>query len=139
MIYSYMQILKVARKQANQIGCVENHFNSRMMTGTNETIGTSQNGTISFGNNDSKHFVSRSLKSLKIVSIIIGTFFLCWGPYIGFNFWCLDNAKPIPYLGDLLTTFLAFTNSSVNPYLIIMFNRDFKIAFRNIFKSRQQE
>uniref|UniRef100_A0A0L8H0I4 G-protein coupled receptors family 1 profile domain-containing protein n=1 Tax=Octopus bimaculoides TaxID=37653 RepID=A0A0L8H0I4_OCTBM len=72
MIYSYVQILKVARKQANQIGCVENHFNSSMMTGTNETIGTSQNGTISFGNNDSKHFVSRSLKSLKIVSIIIG-------------------------------------------------------------------
>jgi hypothetical protein len=63
-----------------------------------------------------------------------GTFFLCWGPYVLLNLWAVNNdSKKVPYAADFLTTFLAFSNSSVNPYIFAFLNRDFKAAWKGMF------
>lgn len=69
-----------------------------------------------------------------LFAFVSGAFFLCWGPYVILNYWGVQNAdQGIPYIADLLTTLLAFSNSAVNPFVFMFLTRDFRFAVRLIF------
>ena len=61
---------------------------------------------------------------------------MCWGPYVAINLWSVNVMRPnssgmtVPYLADLFTTLLAFSNSALNPFIFIFLTRDFRLAVR---------
>lgn len=77
--------------------------------------------------------VGGSKMSIFLCSLFSGAFFLCWGPYVCLNFWSVNNElQAVPYVADLLTTFLAFTNSSLNPVIFTALSKDFRMSTKCI-------
>lgn len=60
---------------------------------------------------------------------------MCWSPYLLLTLWSVNNETiPVPYSVDLLTTLLAFANSSINPVIFTLLNRDFRNATKRIIR-----
>ncbi len=60
---------------------------------------------------------------------------MCWGPYVVQNLWAINNDQTrVPYLVDMTTTLLAFSNSAVNPFVFIFLTRDFRFAVRMLLR-----
>ncbi|CAH1772649.1 unnamed protein product [Owenia fusiformis] len=156
MLFSYFRIIQVARRQARRIAAIQAQITQDCDTGESTSAGqndmeteTNTNKTRRFQFFKSKNgrkketnvtakkmnAVTKNLKTLKTVFIVVGAFFICWGPYVVLNFWFVnyDDAK-VPYIADLLTTLLAFSNSAVNPYVFTLLNRDFRYAMRRMTK-----
>ena len=76
-------------------------------------------------------------KVVKLLLIVLFCFLGCWAPFMIYRLlkMVLPDGKFDPpeavYTG---TTVLAMTNSSMNPVLYALFNRNFRMAFRNIYR-----
>ena len=76
-------------------------------------------------------------KVVKLLLIVLFCFLGCWAPFMFYRLlkMILSDEKFDPpeavYTG---TTVLAMTNSAMNPILYALFNRNFRFAFRNIYR-----
>ncbi len=76
-------------------------------------------------------------KVVKLLLIVLFCFLGCWAPFMFYRLlkMILSDQKFDPpeavYTG---TTVLAMTNSSMNPVLYALFNRNFRFAFKNIYR-----
>lgn len=73
-------------------------------------------------------------KAAKTLSIIMGTYSLCWFPFFIFNVTDPIIGYKIPFTAWQLALWLGYVNSTINPFLYYFFNRTFRQAFIRILK-----
>ncbi|KAJ7994282.1 hypothetical protein DPEC_G00264270 [Dallia pectoralis] len=83
--------------------------------------------------------MSRSSKPLKVMTVLIVTFFICWLPYHVFVVLELNhqnyNLKAIE-TGLVIGTTVATANSFMNPILYVFMGNDFKQKFKSSMRSK---
>ncbi|KAM9446659.1 chemerin-like receptor 1 [Clarias gariepinus] len=82
--------------------------------------------------------MAKSSKPFKIMTALIGTFFLCWLPYHTFMLAELTHGFPIEIiaLGLKIGTSIASANSFLNPILYVFMGSDFRRKFKNSILSK---
>ncbi|KAK6188501.1 hypothetical protein SNE40_004664 [Patella caerulea] len=124
MLFSYIKIVLIARDHIRRIDAIHRPIELPINENNNKVKDDLPVSQPKF---------SKSLKMVQRVFIAVGVFFLCWGPYVILNFWSVNNEEvPVPYIADLLVTLLAFANSSINPVIFIILNKDFRHSIRNL-------
>jgi hypothetical protein len=82
-------------------------------------------------------------KALKVLIIIFLVFVLFWTPFFLINavsaFCGGDRCEFISDNLLLVTTWLGYASSSINPIVYTMFNKSFRIAFINLLKCQTQQ
>ena len=71
-------------------------------------------------------------KAAKTLSIIMGTYSLCWCPFFVCNIIDPFIGYRIPFTVWQLALWLGYVNSTINPFLYYFFNRTFRKAFTRI-------
>uniref|UniRef100_A0A8C9S4Y4 G-protein coupled receptors family 1 profile domain-containing protein n=1 Tax=Scleropages formosus TaxID=113540 RepID=A0A8C9S4Y4_SCLFO len=117
IIVLYMKILLVARRQAFSI---QSRVCANMSLEKRATLNKTQP------------------KATKTLGIVVGVYFICWGPW----FLCTLIDPIIPFFSPLLTeilTWFAYCNSVTNPVIYAFsftwFQKPFKSAFQKILDS----
>ncbi|XP_063167849.1 C5a anaphylatoxin chemotactic receptor 1-like [Candoia aspera] len=78
---------------------------------------------------------AHSKKTLKVVLVVVVSFFVCWAPYhvAGLIMASMDRWNPLFLLVntlDPLTVALAYINSCINPIIYVIAGQDFKAKIR---------
>ncbi|KAI1725500.1 7 transmembrane receptor (rhodopsin family) domain-containing protein [Ditylenchus destructor] len=74
-------------------------------------------------------------KARLTLGVIMGTFLLCWLPFFVINVWRSLFPNFFPQSVFQVVTWLGYANSTANPIIYGIFNRDFRRAFsRIVFK-----
>ena len=89
--------------------------------------------------NKGKRHILRELKATKTIAIVIGVFIVCWLPgfiLIVLSLWCVScfepfvESKALSLAVRIIFVFvLPVMNSSVNPLIYTLFNKEFRSAF----------
>ncbi|KAI6177477.1 G-PROTEIN-RECEP-F1-2 domain-containing protein [Aphelenchoides bicaudatus] len=69
-------------------------------------------------------------KARLTLGVIMGTFLLCWFPFFIINIWRSFYPDFFPPQVFQVVTWLGYLNSTVNPIIYGIFNRDFRRAFK---------
>ncbi|XP_017307556.1 chemerin-like receptor 1 [Ictalurus punctatus] len=82
--------------------------------------------------------MAKSTKPFKIMTALIGTFFICWLPYHTFVLVELNQSLPndIIAFGLKIGTAVASANSFLNPVLYVFMGNDFRQKFKNSILSK---
>lgn len=81
-------------------------------------------------------------KATKVLGVVFFTFVICWSPFFVINFTqaFVDREQLAKYISnELMTTFLwlGYISSTINPVIYTVFNRNFRLAFRQLLLCRQ--
>lgn len=120
MLFAYGKIFMAARRQARWIHAIDQQMNqSPMRTDPSRRVQT----------HVESHSLKKEQKAVKTLGLIIGVFLLCWLP-----FFCLNMARPLKGYSIsplVLEAFmwLGYANSSLNPFLYALFNKNYRHAF----------
>ena len=98
--------------------------------------------------NKGKRRILRELKATKTISVVIGVFIVCWLPafiLIVMSFWCsvcFESFQKSPTLAQVVTipfiSVLPVMNSSLNPLIYTVFNKEFRAAFSRMLCRRRE-
>lgn len=82
--------------------------------------------------------MAKSTKPFKIMTALIGTFFICWLPYHTFVLAELNHSLPSHIIasGLMIGTSVASANSFLNPILYVFMGNDFRQKFKNSILSK---
>lgn len=98
--------------------------------------------------NKGKRRILRELKATKTISVVIGVFIVCWLPafiLIVMSSWCsvcFESFQKNPTLAQVVTipfiSVLPVMNSSLNPLIYTVFNKEFRAAFSRMLCRRRE-
>lgn len=98
--------------------------------------------------NKGKRRILRELKATKTISVVIGVFIVCWLPafiLIVMSHWCsacFESFQKSPTLAQVVTipfiSVLPVMNSSLNPLIYTVFNKEFRAAFSRMLCRRRE-
>ncbi|RCN39382.1 hypothetical protein ANCCAN_14696 [Ancylostoma caninum] len=71
-------------------------------------------------------------KARLTLGVIMGTFLVCWLPFFLMNIWHSWSPGSINHSVVAAVTWLGYANSTANPLIYSIFNRDFRRAFGRI-------
>lgn len=86
-----------------------------------------------------KNFTSnlrQEKKAARQLGVIMGAFILCWLPYIIIFIVTAYCERCVSSPVHTASIWLGYLNSAMNPFLYALCNRNFKRAFRNMFRRR---
>ncbi|CAD5113096.1 unnamed protein product [Dimorphilus gyrociliatus] len=84
--------------------------------------------------NSNRRKTEQHTRVLRTLGVIILMFLVCWLPFCimwPMVAYCNDCVNPVAYENSY---WLAYVNSTINPLLYFVCNRDFRTALRNLFK-----
>ena len=78
-------------------------------------------------------------KAAITLGIIMGVFLLSWGPFFTVNLvGALCGPRSVPPLVFAVFTWLGYVNSTMNPVIYSVFNRQFRDAFKRVLRLRRR-
>ncbi|CAI4228820.1 unnamed protein product [Auanema sp. JU1783] len=76
----------------------------------------------------------RERKAWRTLAIITGTFVACWTPFFLVSLYRPICGCNIPPAVEMVTAWLGYLNSALNPVIYTVFSQDFRTAFKRIIK-----
>lgn len=145
----YLSILWTARKQFRQVHVaklpssviqVQPKWNSTTKINTNNhhTTAETENTEITSATNTAMNKYGKKklrrrnkTRGFKMLVLIVLVFIICWAPYFILIFYSSISHVKIPLIVKALTTWLAFLNSSMNPFLYGFLNGKFRSSLKS--------
>lgn len=85
-------------------------------------------------------FLNTEMKALRVVWLVSFAFILAVGPYAAVNVCFLINERlKIPETIIIVSSYLNYTNSMINPILYTFFNKQFRDSFWHILTCRRKK
>ncbi|XP_041366898.1 5-hydroxytryptamine receptor 4-like [Gigantopelta aegis] len=122
MVICYWRIFVAAKRHARAIRDIPYH----------------QEANSQYGSTASKSF-KKETKAAFTLGIVIGCFFVCWCPF--FLTYLVDAliGYRVPIIIKLIVLWLGYLNSTMNPVLYYISNKDFKVAYKMLFGCNIQQ
>ncbi|XP_031560218.1 muscarinic acetylcholine receptor M5-like [Actinia tenebrosa] len=90
---------------------------------------------------NSKYSFVREFKAAKTLAVVVGAFIVCWLPFVIINaiytFCENDSCPPINVKHILITKWMHYGNSMLNPPIYGFMNKDFRVAFKHLLCCKQ--
>ncbi|KAK2162829.1 hypothetical protein LSH36_91g09022 [Paralvinella palmiformis] len=130
MIFAYVKIFRIARKQAAEIRRLENSITPDHLLINNGT--PSGDPSLDRVRKRSRK-VQKDSKAIKTLGTLVGLFCICWLPFfLMYLIVPFCSACAVPHGVVAAITWLGYVNSCINPCVYAYLNRDFRIAFKRI-------
>lgn len=86
----------------------------------------------------------KSVKAVKTLAVVVGAFVICWIPFFALNMtYSLCVHCPINPNLILVTKWMHYGNSFINPVIYALISRDFRLSFKKLLvcctKTKQEE
>ncbi|XP_076595782.1 5-hydroxytryptamine receptor 4-like [Chaetodon auriga] len=125
MLFAYGKIFKAAQRQGRWIHAIDQHTGQLQMNQT--TVRTAS--TRRAQTHVERYSLKKEWKAIKTLGLIMGVFMCCWLP-----FFCVNVIHPLKgySVSSLVleaSLWLGYANSSVNPFLYTLFNKNYRHVF----------
>ncbi|CAH1782974.1 unnamed protein product [Owenia fusiformis] len=117
MTIVYIKIFKVAHKQAHEIRSME------LASGMGKGKESSENG---------RGYKSSENKAAVTLAVIMGAFSICWFPFFINNLIGPVINYKTTFTSNMITHWLGWINSTINPFLYYGLNSNFRRAFKYV-------
>lgn len=79
-----------------------------------------------------RFYLSKELKAAKTIAVVIGAFTICWTPFFCLNllYGLCHQCLPIPTEAIIVSKWMHYGNSVLNPIIYAVMNREFRTGFR---------
>ncbi|XP_074530478.1 trace amine-associated receptor 1-like [Halichoeres trimaculatus] len=126
MLFAYGKILKAAQRQARWIHAIDHHTGQLQM---NQTTMRTDSGRQVQAHVERCSLKKKEWRAVKTLGLIMGVILFCWLP-----FFCVNIIHPLKgySLSPLLleaSMWLGYANSSLNPFLYGLFNKNYGHVF----------
>ncbi|KAF3693818.1 5-hydroxytryptamine receptor 4 [Channa argus] len=125
MLFAYGKIFIAAQKQARWIHAIEHHTQQLQMNQSPMR----RNSTRQVQAHVERFSLKKESKAVKTLGLIMGVFVFCWLPFFSLNMIHPLKGYSISTLVLEASTWLGYANSSLNPFLYVLFNKNYRHLF----------
>ncbi|CAJ0937016.1 unnamed protein product, partial [Mesorhabditis belari] len=128
--------LPTIRNFLSQVMVVSMMPNRKRKTELLDQISTSNRGS------RARFSMRTELRVARTTAVVVGAFVICWFPFTTIYVlqayeMCPMSTECVPQWVFLISFWLGYSNSAVNPLLYAAFSRDFRAAFRKVLLRKQ--
>lgn len=125
MLFAYGKIFKVAQRQARWIHATDHHTGQLQMNQSPMRA----DSTTQVQAHVERYSLKKERKAAKTLGLIMGVFLFCWLP-----FFCVNMVHPLKgySISPLVleaSMWLGYANSCLNPFLYVLFNKNYRQVF----------
>ncbi|XGW22603.1 hypothetical protein V3C99_005095 [Haemonchus contortus] len=83
-----------------------------------------------------RHDDRNECKARKTLGVIMSVYIICWLPFFSLALLKSCLHLQVPYWLDVVTLWLGYSNSTLNPAIYCKYNKDFRVPFREMLACR---